>query len=69
MYKKIDNTATYEYDPTWSIEYDLLAFSKLDLSTTYIQLWSLAPDDPLNTKVPLTNFGYFNVSPRFMPWP
>lgn len=69
MYRKIDNTATYEYDPTWSIEYDLLAFSKLDLSTTYIQLWLLDPDDPFNTKVQLTNFGYFNLSPRFMPWP
>lgn len=69
MYRKIDGTGDYEYDPSWSIEYDLLAFSKLDLSTTYIQLWLLDPVDPLNTKVPIANFGYFNASPRFMPWP
>lgn len=69
MYRKFDNTDQYEYDPSWSVEYNLLAFSKLDLSTSYIQLWLLDPADPLNTKIPLTNFGYFNVSSRFMPWP
>lgn len=66
-YRMLAGTGIYDYDLSWSVEYNILIFS--NLANMRIQLWYLDPADPANTRTQLTDWDNFNYTGRFMPPP
>ena len=66
MYRYLTGTTFYDYDPSWSSEYNEILFTNLNFATSQLQLWYLDPTDtPIRAQV--TKFSFSNFGGRFMP--